>query len=97
MFCIVGSIESITIVFLSSDNTLKIAKEYEKKYPGIVKAIHKENGGHGSGVNKGLSLAKGLYYKVVDSDDWVDEKSLKKVLETICQKNTSLVYMRYYI
>ena len=69
----------------SKDNTLKIAKEYEKKYPGIVKAIHKENGGHGSGVNKGLELAQGLYYKVVDSDDWVDEESLKKVIATIKQ------------
>ena len=66
-------VEILVIDDGSSDNTLKIAKEYEVKYPGIVKAIHKENGGHGSGVNKGLSLAKGLYYKVVDSDDWVDE------------------------
>lgn len=67
----------------SKDNTLKIAKEYEKKYPGIVKAIDKENGGHGSGVNKGLELATGLYYKVVDSDDWVDVPSLQKILNQI--------------
>lgn len=88
-------VEILVIDDGSSDNTLKIAKEYEKKYPGIVKAIHKENGGHGSGVNKGLSLAKGLYYKVVDSDDWVDEKSLKKVLETIktLEKEKKLVDM----
>ena len=78
-------IEILVIDDGSKDNTLKIAKEYEKKYPGIVKAIHKENGGHGSGVNKGLELAQGLYYKVVDSDDWVDEESLKKVIATIKQ------------
>lgn len=65
----------------SKDNTLKIAKEYEKKYPNIVRAIDKENGGHGSGVNKGLELAKGLYYKVVDSDDWVNPASLKEILK----------------
>lgn len=88
-------VEILVIDDGSSDNTLQIAKEYEKKYPGIVKAIHKENGGHGSGVNKGLSLAKGLYYKVVDSDDWVDEKSLKRVLETIktLEKEKKLVDM----
>ena len=31
----------------SKDDTLKIAKEYEEKYPTIVKAIHQENKGHG--------------------------------------------------
>ena len=43
----------------------------EKKYPTIVKAIQKENGGHGSGVMAGIHNASGLFFKVVDSDDWV--------------------------
>lgn len=64
----------------SSDNTLSIAREYEKKYPTIIKAIHKENGGHGSAVNTGITNASGLYFKVLDSDDWFDEESLKKVM-----------------
>ena len=67
----------------SSDNTAEIADEYAAKYPQTVRAVHKPNGGHGSGVNKGLELATGLYYKVVDSDDWVDEKALKRVLSAI--------------
>ena len=65
----------------SSDNTLEIAKRYEEKYPNIVRAIHKENGGHGSAVNTGIANAKGLYFKVLDSDDWFDKKSLLKVLD----------------
>ncbi|MDE6845313.1 MAG: glycosyltransferase, partial [Lachnospiraceae bacterium] len=55
----------------STDRTGVIADEYENRYPSIVKAIHKENGGHGSAVNAGLEHASGLYFKVVDSDDWV--------------------------
>ncbi len=67
----------------SSDDTLKIAEEFATKYPNIVRAIHKENGGHGSAVNTGLANAKGLYFKVLDSDDWFDKKSLKKVISFI--------------
>lgn len=65
------------------DNTLEIAKEYEEKYLGICKAVHQENGGHGEAVNTGLRNANGLYFKVVDSDDWLDSKVLLEVLERI--------------
>ena len=54
----------------AKDNTAEIADEYARKYPGICKAIHQENGGHGEAVNTGLRNATGLYFKVVDSDDW---------------------------
>ena len=50
----------------SKDDTAKIADEYAAKYPTIVRAIHKENGGHGSAVNAGLENAQGVYFKVVE-------------------------------
>ena len=64
----------------SKDRTAEIADAYAKKYPTIVRAIHQENKGHGGAVNAGLANATGLYFKVVDSDDWVDEESLHKIL-----------------
>ena len=67
----------------SKDRTAEIGKEYEEKYPGIVKLINKENGGHGDAVNAGLSHASGKYFKVVDSDDWVDRISLMKILNVL--------------
>ena len=67
----------------TKDNTAKVADDYAAKYPGIVKAIHKENGGHGSGVNTGIDHATGLYFKVVDSDDWVKKDAYLKVLEKL--------------
>ena len=80
--------EDVEIVIVndgSKDGTLSIAREYEAKYPSIVKVVDKENGGHGSGVNAGLALAQGLYYKVVDSDDWADEEAYKKLLSAVKQ------------
>ncbi len=65
------------------DDTAAIADEYEAKYPGTCKAVHKENGGHGDAVMFGLRAATGLYFKVVDSDDWVDEAALQRVLAAI--------------
>lgn len=65
------------------DNTLEIAEEYEAKYPGVCRAVHQENGGHGEAVNAGLRNAKGLFFKVVDSDDWLDSAVLLRVLEKL--------------
>ena len=67
----------------TKDRTAEIADEYAAQFPTIVKAVHKENGGHGSAVNTGLANASGLYFKVVDSDDWVKESAYMEVLETL--------------
>ena len=67
----------------SKDETGAIADRYEREHPGICKAIHQENGGHGEGINQGLRHATGKFFKVVDSDDWVDEKALKRVLSAV--------------
>ncbi|MDF2903617.1 MAG: glycosyl transferase [Bacillus sp. (in: firmicutes)] len=67
----------------SVDKTAEIADEYAKKYPTIVKTIHQENGGHGEAVNAGIRNASGLYFKVVDSDDWVDIRAYLKILTTL--------------
>ena len=76
----------------SKDDTAKIADEYADRYPNIVKAIHQENGGHGEAVNAGLRNATGFYFKVVDSDDWVNKEAyhaiLDKLLEVIAGPET---------
>ena len=88
-------IELIIVNDGSKDGTLKIARKYEKKYPKVVKVIDKENGGHGSGVNAGLASATGKYFKVVDSDDWVDEKSLKEVIKTLKKIDVDMLIVNY--
>lgn len=67
----------------SSDETAQIADKLEKDNPGIVRAIHQENGGHGQAVNTGIENAKGLYFKVLDSDDWFDRNALLKILDLL--------------
>lgn len=76
-------VEIIIVNDGSKDGTLAIAEEYRQRFPDIVKVIDKPNGGHGSGVNCGMDAATGLYFKVVDSDDWLDTEALKSLLATI--------------
>ncbi len=74
-------LEVIVINDGSTDSTSKIAHEYAEKFPDIVKVVDKENGGHGSGINRGLEEASGRYYKVVDSDDWITTENLVPILD----------------
>ena len=67
----------------TKDRTAEIADEYQDKYPTIVRAIHQENKGHGGAVNTGIDHATGLYFKVVDSDDWLDRSAFEKVLSAL--------------
>ena len=84
----------------TKDNTAKIADEYQEKYPSIVKAIHQENGGHGEAVNTGIRNARGHFFKVVDSDDWVNEEAYIKILEFLKtsveeEKNLDMLISNY--
>ena len=48
-----------------------------------MRAINQENGGHGEEVNAGIRNATGLFFKVVDSDDWVDAEAYAKILDKL--------------
>ena len=81
---LVGKVEVLLIDDGSPDDSFAYSQEFSKKYPsGYFKPVHKENGGHGDAVNSGLSHATGKYFKVVDSDDWVDTEALHKILDLL--------------
>lgn len=84
-------VEIIIVNDGSTDKTAEIAKNYLKNNSNI-KFIDKENGGHGSGINAGLKICEGLYFKCVDSDDWIDFDAYKKLIKVIkdnYNKNTN--------
>lgn len=67
----------------TKDDTFERARDWERRYPSIVKAVHQENGGHGRAVMAAIEHAGGAYFKVVDSDDWVDAEALEALLERL--------------
>ncbi len=76
--------EALDIIVIddgSKDDTGRIADEYAAAHPDIVRVVHQENGGHGAGINRGIALAEGIWFKVLDSDDRADPAALKALLD----------------
>lgn len=81
------------------DNSAILAKEYEKRYPGIVRVIDQENRGHGGAWNHGTELAVGKYLFYLDSDDWFDTAELSKLITFLQTCDTDMVLLdskKYY-
>lgn len=75
----------------SPDNAVDIAKHFIREYPNTYRLIEKENGGHGSVINRGIVEAKGKYFKVLDSDDWFDTANFEQYLEKLSKLDVSLI------
>ena len=67
----------------STDNTLKIAKEYTDKYPGKIKLIdHEANLGLLRNYKSLINVAQGEYFAILESDDyWSDNLKLQKQVD----------------
>ncbi len=92
--------EDVEIIIVndgSKDRTSEIAHEYMEKYPEIIRVVDKENGGHGDAVNAGLNHAQGKYFKVVDSDDWVDLNMLEEMSEYLTGSEKEMIASDYVI
>lgn len=94
-----GELEILVINDGSKDNTKEIGQYYEdllsNKTRKIVKLIDKENGGHGSGINKGIELASGKYFRVIDSDDWIDTDEFDKYIERLINEDSDEILTDY--
>lgn len=61
------------------DGSGEICDEYQKRYPDNIKVIHKENGGVSSARNEGLKHIEGRFINFMDSDDILEQGTLKEV------------------
>ena len=67
----------------STDETGAIADRLAAEHPGIIRAHHQPNGGHGSAINYGIARAEGVYFKVVDSDDRLIKENVPGLMDAL--------------
>lgn len=75
----------------STDGTRAIAQKYASIAPQTFRVVTKENGGHGSAINRGIELATGAYFRIVDGDDWVHTDGLAEELDILEHLDVDLV------
>ena len=88
-------VEILVIDDGSKDRTAEITKQYEEKYPDVVRLVSKPNGGHGSTINRGIIEAKGKYFRALDGDDWVDTDGFTKLIENLEYEDSDVVLTNY--
>lgn len=96
------SLENKEIILVndgSTDNSLKIAEEYYKKYKEHTKLITQKNGGLSDARNTGIKNSIGEYLFFLDSDDFVNSESLERFFREGIEKKQEILignYFHYY-
>lgn len=93
-----SDLEIIVVNDGSKDNTVEVCNELLKDFKGnnpVLKIIDKENGGHGSTINKGIELATGKYFRLMDGDDYYITKNLDKLIEYLKESKSDIILTNY--
>ena len=90
--------EIIAVDDASTDESLEILRAYERKYPGLFRAVASpENRQQGGAKNIGLSLARGEWIGFIDSDDWITPDMYEKLLRKAQETGADMVGCDYYL
>ena len=92
------SVSDIEVLLLddgSTDDSLSMIQDYQKKYPNIIKAFSHSNIGVANTRNKGVTLASGKYVMFLDQDDFFDPEYMQTFLEAAEENDADVVIGGY--
>lgn len=92
----IDDIEVLVVDDGSKDRTGEIAASYQARFPKSIKYVAKENGGHGSTINKGMELATGRYFRILDGDDYVDQDGFFSYIKKLKNCDSDIVITDYW-
>lgn len=88
--------EIIAVDDCSTDESLRILRDYEKRYPEKFRAAHLEKNRHQGGAkNVGLKMAQGEWIGFIDSDDWIAPDMYERLIERAQETGADLVGCDY--
>ena len=90
-----GRLEIILVDDGSTDGSGEICDQLKTTDKRIV-VIHRENGGLSAARNTGINASNGDYIVFVDSDDWIEEKTIEVGYRELCRTKASMVIWGYY-
>ncbi len=93
------TLEEIEIILVndgSKDNSIKVAKDFEQKYPAKIRYYEKPNGGLGDARNFGIKFAKGEYIAFLDSDDYVEPTMYEEMYEMAIKEKSDMVECNFW-
>lgn len=78
------------------DDSVNVLKQYEKKYPDIIKVLYnKENGRYLKNVLRAKAITKTPYFTLLDADDyWTDENYLQNAVDYLDTHPDTAIYAR---
>ena len=79
-------IEVICVDDASTDGTLRVLREYEKKDSRVRVLCHEVNKGQSCGRNLALFNASGEYVYMLDADDYIEQNALEQLYQ-ICKED----------
>ena len=93
------TLEDIEVILVddgSKDNCPEMIDEYAKNDKRVV-AVHQKNGGYGKAVNNGISIAKGDYIGIVESDDWIEPDMYEKLYKRAVSTDSDITKCSFYV
>lgn len=88
------NIEIILVDDGSSDNSGKICDNYALSDKRVI-VIHQSNIGAAGARNAGIEISNGEFICFIDSDDYISEKYIQILLETIVNEKSDIVICNY--
>ena len=95
-----GLIECIVVDDCGYDNSITIAEQFIAKYKGAIEfkiAHRKQNGGLSAARNTGTKEATGDYVYYLDSDDYISDDCIEKLVEPLCENYYDIVIGDYSV
>ena len=79
----------------STDNSVEVVESLIEDSNLDIRIVSKENGGHGSTINRGIKEAKGKYFKIIDGDDWINVDDFEKLLDSLRIIDVDMIITNY--